>query len=97
LAFQCVSRLLNSHGNATSRIDLFFRRVVGPVDDATMTALVLAIWRRGKPDALLHESDRGSACGGKPSIEAGGLLIGSHQRRAFQCSMIGHCIGWWQE
>jgi transposase InsO family protein len=33
---------------------------------ATMTAqlvtdaLVMAIWRRGKPDALLHHSDRGS-------------------------------------
>ncbi len=23
-------------------------------------ALVMAIWRRGKPDALLHRSDRGS-------------------------------------
>jgi putative transposase len=23
-------------------------------------ALVMAIWRRGKPDALLHHSDRGS-------------------------------------
>ena len=33
---------------------------------ATMTAqlvadaLVMAIWRRGKPDALLHHSDQGS-------------------------------------
>jgi len=23
-------------------------------------ALMMAIWRRGKPDALLHHSDRGS-------------------------------------
>jgi putative transposase len=23
-------------------------------------ALVIAIWRRGKPDALVHHSDRGS-------------------------------------
>jgi putative transposase len=23
-------------------------------------ALVMAIWRRGKPDALVHHSDRGS-------------------------------------
>ena len=25
-------------------------------------ALVMAIWRRGRPDALLHHSDRGSQC-----------------------------------
>jgi transposase InsO family protein len=40
--------------------------VVGWSMSATMTAqlvtdaLVMAIWRRGKPDALLHHSDRGS-------------------------------------
>ena len=47
-------------------IDLFSRRVVGWSMNATMTAelvtdaLVMAIWRRGKPDALIHHSDRGS-------------------------------------
>ena len=47
-------------------IDLFSRRVVGWSMNAAMTAqlvtdaLVIAIWRRGKPDALLHHSDRGS-------------------------------------
>lgn len=47
-------------------IDLFSRRVVGWSMNATMTAqlvtdaLVMAIWRRGKPDALLHHSDRDS-------------------------------------
>ena len=47
-------------------IDLFSRRVVGWSMSATMTAqlvtdaLLMAIWRRGKPDALLHHSDRGS-------------------------------------
>jgi putative transposase len=47
-------------------IDLFSRRVVGWSMSAGMTAqlvtdaLVMAIWRRGKPDALLHHSDRGS-------------------------------------
>jgi putative transposase len=47
-------------------LDLFSRRVVGWSMSATMTAqfvtdaLVMAIWRRGKPDALLHHSDRGS-------------------------------------
>ena len=29
----------------------------------TMHALLMAIWRRGKPDALLHHFDRGSKHG----------------------------------
>ncbi|MDH2311247.1 IS3 family transposase [Methylobacterium brachiatum] len=47
-------------------IDLFSRRVVGWSMQTSMTAqlvtdaLVMAIWRRGKPDALLHHSDQGS-------------------------------------
>ena len=46
-------------------IDLFSRRVVGwmkPEMNAQLVtdALMMAIWRRGKPDALLHHSDRGS-------------------------------------
>ncbi|MDE2167431.1 MAG: IS3 family transposase [Alphaproteobacteria bacterium] len=47
-------------------IDLFSRRVVGWSMSAAMTAqlvtdaLMMAIWRRGKPDAVLHHSDRGS-------------------------------------
>jgi len=47
-------------------IDLFSRRVVGWSMSAAMTAqlvtdaLVMAIWRRGRPAALLHHSDRGS-------------------------------------
>jgi putative transposase len=47
-------------------VDLFSRRVVGWSMSAGMTAqlvtdaLVMAIWRRGKPDALLHHSDQGS-------------------------------------
>ncbi|MEN3748767.1 IS3 family transposase [Sphingomonas sp. HF-S3] len=47
-------------------IGLFSRRVVGWSMSDTMTAqfvtdaLVMAIWRRGKPDALLHHSDQGS-------------------------------------
>ena len=47
-------------------IDLFSRRVVGWSMSDTMTAqlvtdaLVMAIWRRGKPYALLHHSDQGS-------------------------------------
>jgi putative transposase len=47
-------------------LDLFARRVVGWSMHATMTAqlvtdaLVMAVWRRGSVDALLHHSDRGS-------------------------------------
>jgi putative transposase len=47
-------------------IDLFSRRVVGWSMSAKMTAelvtdaLIMAIWRRGKPGALLHHSDQGS-------------------------------------
>jgi putative transposase len=47
-------------------VDLFSRLVVGWSMSATMTAqlvtdaLVMAIWRWGKPEAVLHHSDRGS-------------------------------------
>lgn len=53
-------------------IDLFSRRVVGWSMSAAMTAqlvtdaLIMAIWRRGKPDALLHHSDRGSQYTSEP-------------------------------
>ena len=53
-------------------IDLFSRRVVGWSMKAEMTsqlvtdALMMAIWRRGKPDALLHHSDRGSQYTSEP-------------------------------
>ncbi len=51
---------------AAAVIDLFSRRVVGWSMSDTMTALlvtdalVMTIWRRGKPDAPLHHSDQGS-------------------------------------
>ena len=47
-------------------IDLFSRRVVGWSMSASMTAqlvadaLLMAVWRRGKPDTLMHHSDQGS-------------------------------------
>jgi putative transposase len=47
-------------------LDLFSRRIVGWSMSAAMTAelvtdaLVMAIWRRGRPKELLHHSDRGS-------------------------------------
>ncbi len=53
-------------------IDLFSRRVVGWSMSATMTAqlvtdaLVMALWRRGKPETGLHHSDRGSQYTSEP-------------------------------
>jgi putative transposase len=47
-------------------LDLFSRRVVGWAMQSTMTAqlvtdaLIMAVWRRGAIEALLHHSDRGS-------------------------------------
>lgn len=46
-------------------LDLYSRRAVGGSMQNEMTsqlvtdALMMAMWRRGKPDALLHHSDRG--------------------------------------
>lgn len=53
-------------------VDLFSRRVIGWSMQPTMTtqlvtdALVMAIWRRGKPEAVLHHSDRGSQYTSEP-------------------------------
>jgi putative transposase len=47
-------------------LDLYSRRVVGWSMQSQMTtqlvtdALMMAVWRRGQPDALLYHSDRGS-------------------------------------
>jgi putative transposase len=47
-------------------LDLYSRRIVGWSMSATMTAelvtdaLVMAVWRRGRPREVLHHSDRGS-------------------------------------
>jgi putative transposase len=73
-------------------LDLFSRRVVGWSMSASMTAqlvtdaLVMAIWRRGKPDALLHHSDRGS----QYTSEQFQLLLADH---GVTCSMSrsGNC------
>ncbi len=56
-------------------VDLFSHRVVGWSMKAEMTAqlvtdaLIMAIWRRGKPDSLLHHSDQGSQGGFKRSSQ----------------------------
>lgn len=47
-------------------LDLYSRRIVGWSMSGAMTAqlvsdaLLMALWRRGKPDELLHHSDQGS-------------------------------------
>lgn len=63
-------------------IGLFSRRVVGWSMNANTTtqlvtnALIMAIWRRGKPDALLHHSDQDS----------------QYTSQQFQRFMADHCI-----
>lgn len=65
-------------------VDLFSRRVVGWSMYATMTtqlvtdALVMAIWRRGQPEAVLHHSDRGSL----------------YTREPFQRLLADHGVTW---
>lgn len=50
----------------TEPVDLYSRRIVGWSMQESMTsqlvvdALMMAVWRRGKPVALLHRSDQGS-------------------------------------
>lgn len=73
-------------------VDLFSRRVVGWSMKAEMTAqlvtdaLLMAVWRRGKPDALLHHSDRGS----QYTSEQFQKFLSAH---GFTCSMSrsGNC------
>ena len=53
-------------------LDLFSRRIVGWSMKAEMTAplvtdaLAMAIWRRGRPQTLLHHSDQGSQYTSEP-------------------------------
>ena len=68
-------------------IDLFSRRVVGWSMKAEMSAqlvtdaLLMAIWRRGRPDALLHHSDRGSQ-GGIQAVVATRSLSADRRNRS---------------
>jgi putative transposase len=67
-------------------LDLFSRRVVGwsmkpeMTSQLVMDALVMAIWRRGKPKELLHHSDQGS----QYAAEDFQRLLAHH---GIQCSM----------
>ncbi len=53
---------------AAAVLDLYSRRIVDWSMQDSMTtqlvadALMMAVWRRGKPVALLHHSDQGSQC-----------------------------------
>jgi putative transposase len=68
-------------------VDLFSRRVVGWSMSATMTtqfvadALMMAIWRRGKPDAVTHHSDRGSQYTSEPFQR----LMAEHGKQPLLC------------
>ena len=74
-------------------LDLFPRRVVGWSMSATMTAqlvtdaLMMAIWCRGKLDALLYRSDRG----GQYTAEPFQKLMADH---GVTCSMSRSGNGW---
>jgi putative transposase len=67
-------------------LDLFSRRIVGWSMSASMTAelvtnaLMMAVWRRGRPRELLHHSDRGS----QYTSEQCQRLMAEH---GIQCSM----------
>ena len=62
---------------AAAVMDLYSRRIVGWSMSDTMQAkmvsdaLLMALWRRGKPSALMHHSDQGSQ---NPSDEFQQLL-----------------------
>jgi putative transposase len=67
-------------------LDLFSRRVVGWSMQASMTsqlvvdALMMAVWRRGRPVAVLHHSDQGSQY-------TSGHFQGLLREQGIQCSM----------
>ena len=82
-------------------LDLFSRRVVGWSMSATTTAqlvtdaLVMAIWRRGKPDALLHHLDRGSQLRfNRSSQQSCGPTAGTRQTPQRVSSNRGSCAAW---
>lgn len=74
-------------------LDLFSRRIVGWSMSASMTAqlvidaLTMALWRRGKPDALLHHSDQGS----QYTSEAFQRLLVADQGVDCSMSRSGNC------
>ena len=78
-------------------VDLFSRRMVGWSMQTAMTAqlvtdaLVMAIWRRGKPDALVHHSDRAA---NTPASNSSGCLHGmrGNPNRSIHPEKLEVCI-----
>ena len=63
---QLRERIADSEARLAAVLDLFSRRIVGWSMQSSMTAqlvtdaLLMALWRRGRPRELLHHSDQGS-------------------------------------
>lgn len=82
-------------------IDLFARRVVGWSMKAEMMAalvrdaIVMAIWRHGKPDALLHHSDRGGQ-GSQPCLSLAVRQVMTQANRATYDCRSPKCSGAWR-
>ena len=74
-------------------LDLFSRRIVGwsmkpeMTAQLVMDALIMALWRRGKPEELLHHSDQGS----QYTSEDFQRLLAHH---GIACSMSGKGDCW---
>lgn len=74
-------------------LDLFSRRIVGwsmkpeMTAQLVMDALIMALWRRGKPEELLHHSDQGS----QYTSEDFQRLLAHH---GIKCSMSGKGDCW---
>ena len=58
LPFRAISSFWPAAGFVDTEIGCFMKPEVGA--EFVTDALIMAVWRRGKPDALLHHSDQGS-------------------------------------
>ena len=83
-------------------LDLYSRRAVGWSMSASMTAqlvidaLMMSIWRRGKPSALMHHSDQGSQYTSEDFqrlLKDQGITCSMSQREAihYATSRMWHC------
>jgi transposase InsO family protein len=85
---------------AAAVLDLYSRRIVGWSMHDSMTsqlvadALMMAVWRRSKPGALLHHSDRGSQGGFNRSSQhrVGQPILGSHSASLPESSNLTSCV-----
>ena len=82
---------------AAAVLDLYSRRIVGWSMQDSMTsqlvadALMMAVWRRGKPVALLHHSDQGSPIHQRtlPGIAQGARHHLQHESRGRGLGQLG--------